>query len=51
MDKPEYGTLFVIIGFILGVIIMQLVRSKRKTITEVVRDDNGRIMQIVEMEV
>jgi len=44
----EFGILGLILGLILGVLVFKAVSSK-KTIMEVVRDDHGRILEIVEV--
>jgi len=44
----EFGILGLILGLVFGFVIFKLI-SSRKTIMEVVRDENGRIVEIVEV--
>ena len=48
-DSVGYGVIGLIVGFVLGILVSRLVVAPRNVITEVIRDDKGRIMQIVEM--
>jgi len=46
-DSVGYGVIGLIVGFVLGILVSRLMT--RNVITEVIRDDKGRIIQIVEM--